>query len=269
VGGASNCAGKAVSLSHNATGTSEDSAKAYVAIDLGTELPIGNAHRTIEFWADIKPTDWVGGSNELFMYGDVEAKSGVGAFALDFGSFAVTGMPDNHATLNPFTGAAIDAGFSDDSRNDLGLSSSVRQWVHIAMSWDGTAIKTYVNGALKIISTGNHGATALATDSFWPFMLGCNPVRSGYFNGSFDELRIWNVARSDAEIAANYDTTVATDTPALVGYWKFDEANASGNSPDAVTTPGHTAHLATIEAPAFEDLPTFITPSPPPPIRCH
>ena len=51
----------------------------------------------------------------------------------------------------------------DDSRNDLGITSSTRQWVHLAMTWNGTALKTYVNGALKITSTGKGGVTPLAT----------------------------------------------------------------------------------------------------------
>ena len=68
-GGGANCVGRAISLSSNGTGMDSDAAQAEIMIDLGTALPIGNAHRTIEFWAYIKPTDWVGDKNEIYYTG--------------------------------------------------------------------------------------------------------------------------------------------------------------------------------------------------------
>ena len=47
---------------------------ARVEIDLGTTCPIGNAQRTIEFWAYIKTTDWVGEKNEVYFYGGSAAR---------------------------------------------------------------------------------------------------------------------------------------------------------------------------------------------------
>ena len=256
------CAGNAISLSANGSSSDSDAALAHVVIDMMTDLPIGDANRTIEFWADIKPTDWVGEKNELYFYGDPATNAA--GFGLDFGTNPVTGMMTNHATLNPVTAG----GFNDDSTNDLGITSAARQWVHIAMSWNGTAVKTYVNGALKITSPGTGGAAKLATASS-PVSLGCNPQNQGCFNGSFDELRIWKIARADADISANYDKNVATDDPNLVGYWKFDEAPGASMAADAVTTAGHTPHPATLSAAMPAGLPTFITPTTPAPIHCR
>src|SRR5256885_876311 len=117
-------------------------------LDLMADFPLGNAHRTVEFWAYIKPTDWVGERNAIYILGPQTAPAST--FGLDFGSFPVNGMAGNHATLNPVT----NGGFNDDSRNFLGITSDASQWVHIAMTWDGTAVKTYVNGALRITSPG-------------------------------------------------------------------------------------------------------------------
>ena len=102
-------------------------------MNLGADLPIGNADRTVEFWAYIKTTDWVGEKNEVYYYGGGSNTSG---FGLDFGTNAVMNMATNHATLNPVTGG----GFNDDSTNDLGINSSTDQWVHIAMVWNGTNV---------------------------------------------------------------------------------------------------------------------------------
>ena len=257
-----NCAGNAISLGANGTGTASDAARARLVIDLMTDLPIGNANRTVEFWAYIKPTDWVGEKNEIYVYGDLNAK--VGAFGMDFGTFAVAGMPANHATLNPVTGG----GFNDDSTNDLGLTSTASQWVHIAMTWDGTVVRTYVNGALEITSKGTGGVTMLATVSS-PITVGCNPPYFNCFNGLYDELRVWKTARTDAEIMGNFDKTLAGDEAGLVGYWKLDEAPGATTAADAVTTAGHVAHPAMLASAMPAGLPTFVTPSPPAPIFCR
>jgi hypothetical protein len=255
------CAGNAVSLSANGTGTASDAAQARVLMTLTGDLPLGNAARTVEFWAYIKPTDWVGERNAIYIYGPQTAPAST--FGLDFGSFAVMGMAGNHATLNPVT----NGGFNDDSHNYLGITSTAPQWVHIAMTWDGTAVKTYVNGMLRITSPGSNGITMLATlDS--PLSVGCNPHNMACFSGLFDEFRLWKVARSEAEISGSYQKALSGSEPNLVGYWKFDEAPGATMAADSVTTPGHVAHPGMLMAASPAQLPKFVTPDPPAPVVC-
>jgi len=258
-GGGKSCAGNAISLSANGTGTASDAAQARVEMNLMGDLPIGNASRTIEFWAYIKPTDWRGEVNEVYYYGTA---GNAAAFGLDFGTNTVAGMPTNHATLNPITGG----GFNDDSTADLGITSAMTQWVHIAMTWDGTAVRTYVNGAPKIATMGT-GVTMLATGSS-PLTMGCNPTNNNCFNGDLDEVRVWKVARTATQIMGAYNKTLVGDETDLVGYWKFDEAPGATMSADSVTTAGHTAHPAMLMATNANQRPTFITPTPPAPILC-
>ena len=259
-GGATNCAGRAVSLSVNGTASDPDTAYAHVEMDLASDLPIGNSQRTVEFWAFIKTTDWVGEKNEVYYYG---GGASAASFGLDFGTNAVTGMSSNHATLNPFTGSM---GFTEDSTADLGINSSADQWVHVAMVWNGTNLITYVNGLPKITTSGTGGATMLATAQS-VLILGCNPSNNQCFNGLFDELRIWKGARTATEIQSNYNKPVVTTTANLVGYWKFDEASGTTTA-DAVTTAGHTAHNGTLKANTGSPNPTFVTPPTPLPLVC-
>jgi len=256
-GGAS-CAGRAISLSANGTGTDSDAAQAEVVIDLGTALPIGNARRTIEFWAYIKPTDWVGDRNEIYYSGGTGTAT---AFGMDFGTNTVNGMASNHATLDPFS----DGGFNDDSRNFLGIDSAAAQWVHIAMTWDGTALRTYVNGVVRITTAATSATTMLATRA-GPLIIGCNPENSACFNGWFDELRVWNVARTDQQIMASYNHPLVGNEAGLVGYWKFDDAPGSATAADSVM--GQTPHAGMPRAAAVAQMPTFLTPNPAPPLIC-
>ena len=157
-GGAMSCAGNALSLAKNGTGSASDAAKARVIVDLMNDLPKGNAHRTIEYWAYVKSTDWVGNTNSMYFYGST-ARPAHG-FGLDFGTNGVSGMSGNHATLDPFTNGGYDA----DGTTYLGITSSSDQWVHFAMTWDGTAVRTFVNGVERITKMGDSGSTSLMTD---------------------------------------------------------------------------------------------------------
>ena len=258
--GTANCANRAISLSANGTASDSDAANAHVEVDLKTDLPIGNSKRTIEFWAYIKTTDWVGEKNQVFYYGGSDA---TGSFGLDFGTNNVTGSTSNHATLNPFTGSAI----RDDSGKDLGINSSTNQWVHIAMSWDGTVLTTYVNGLPKITAQGSGTTTTLNTAQS-VIMIGCNPTNNNCFNGYFAEFRVWNIARTDAQIMDNYNKPVAGSEAGLVAYLKFDDATGATSAADAVTVTGHTAHNGTLKADTAAHDPTFLTPTPAVPLVC-
>ena len=261
--GTTSCAARVLSLSSNATGSAADTADSHVEADLKTDLPIGNALRTIEFWAFIKTTDWVGDKNEIFYYGTTGS---AGSLGMDFGTYPVTGSTTNHATLDPFTGGA----FNDDSKLDLGITSASDQWVHIAMVWDGTSLLTYVNGALKLTSKSTmSGVTALATGQS-VLSIGCNPTNNppACFNGYLAEFRVWNVARAAADILANYKKSAVGNETGLVAYYKFDDAAGATTATDSVTAAGHSAHTGTLKADTTAHNPTFITPATALPLVC-
>lgn len=257
-GGGGSCTLRSLSLSANGTSSDSDAAYSRVEMDLMSAMPTGNAARTVEFWAFIKSTDWVGDKNEIYYSG---ASGTVTAFGMDFGTNAVTGMPSNHATLNPFT----DGTFNVDSTADLGIDSAADQWVHIAMTWDGTTLVTYMNGESRISSTGMGGTTMLATAA-GPLMMGCNPENKQCFNGWFDELAVWNVARTAPQIKDNFKKPRAGNEPGLVGYWKFDDMPGSMSAADSVAA--GTKHDGSLKAAAPAQLGTFGTPPMTLPLVC-
>jgi hypothetical protein len=245
-------------LSSNGTAADADTAQAQVVIDLMDAGPIGNANRTVEFWVYIKASDWVGEKNELYYYG----KAGTaGTFGLDFGSNPVASTT-NHATLNPFAGGGA---FTVDSTADLGVTSASDQWVHIAMTWDGTASRTYVNGKLGITANASGSNTMLATNK-GPLIMGCNPENNGCFNGMFAEVSMWNVARTEAQLTEAYKKPRAGNEAGLIGYWKFDDAAGATSAADSLL--GGTKHNGTLKAAAAAMNPTFVTPPAPLPLVC-
>lgn len=239
-GGATVCAGNAVSFDANGTGTASDSAHARVMVDLMSDLPVQNANRTLEFWAYIRSSDWVGETNTIFEYGD-QSKTAAG-FGLDFGG--------NKGTIDPYT----NGGFDNDNQA-TGLPTDVDQWVHFAMSWDGMAVRTYVNGEVKSTKMGG-GTTMLATATT-QLTIGCNNPRFSCFGGLIDEWRVWNVARSANEIMGSFDKGLVGDEAGLVAYLRFNEETDTTAS-DSVTSVGHSKHPGTLMSATPGQIPTFV-----------
>jgi hypothetical protein len=107
-------------------------------------------------------------------------------------------------------------------------SLSFCTWTHIAVSYN-TATDTwklYINGALdKTLALGGNYTPQFLSDinaCIGSTLNTSTSIRQGFFNGRIDEVRIWNTVRTDAEIAANYNSELTTGT-GLIGRWGFNE----------------------------------------------
>jgi hypothetical protein len=82
-----------------------------------------------------------------------------------------------------------------------GSSITPGAWTHVVMTHDGVNDKIYFNG-LEVASKAVAGTLNSTTH---PLGIGYNPIDGGnYFEGSLDEIRIYNIALNDAEVAALY-----------------------------------------------------------------
>jgi hypothetical protein len=86
----------------------------------------------------------------------------------------------------------------------------VKVWHHIATTFDGTNYILYMNGEVVDNNTVTAGDTPAAT-----------PVRyiGTDFIGKIDEVRMWSVARTQAEIQANMNKTLVGNETGLVAYY--------------------------------------------------
>ena len=104
------------------------------------------------------------------------------------------------------------------SDTNVGLN----EWVHIAATRSGTDVTLYQNG--QVVATG----TALTTDPppnayFQLFDTGTNPA----FGGDLREVRVWNYARTQAEIVAAMSKAATGKEPGLVGCWPLTDGRSS------------------------------------------
>jgi hypothetical protein len=73
---------------------------------------------------------------------------------------------------------------------------SLNAWHHLAATYDGATMKLYIDGVLSA-SQAQTGTIATNTNSL---TLGNQTGYSEYFGGYGDEFRVWNVARTQAQI---------------------------------------------------------------------
>jgi hypothetical protein len=100
------------------------------------------------------------------------------------------------------------------------------QWYHVAATRRESTgeLQVYVYAQLEAsIVTANHNP--LTAQSL--ISLGADVIDSHYFKGVIDEVRIWNVVRSQSDLASTMHVRLAGNEPGLVGYWRFDEPGAS------------------------------------------
>ena len=97
-------------------------------------------------------------------------------------------------------------------------------WMHVAATYDGTDIIIYINGTPEDTVSG---PASIFTNSN-NLVIGTNAAdtTSSLLDGAMDEIRIWNVARSETEIRETMCKKLSGSETGLVGYWRFD--NVSG-----------------------------------------
>ncbi|NUN69346.1 MAG: VCBS repeat-containing protein, partial [Bacteroidetes bacterium] len=104
--------------------------------------------------------------------------------------------------------------------NDANLT--VGTWAHIAGTYDKDTAKIYVNGVLKAavhytfdIPTNNTALRIGVTNN------------GNNFQGVMDEVRVWNVARTQQQIQDNMNMPFTSAQSGLVGYWQFNASSGS------------------------------------------
>jgi hypothetical protein len=93
-------------------------------------------------------------------------------------------------------------------------------WHHIALVRVGTAVTIYVDGVLQA-TTGSVHAT-LSTSVNDTFYVGSR-TNIEHWNGGIDEVRIWDYARTEAEILLDMNEELTGLEPGLAAYFDFNE----------------------------------------------
>jgi hypothetical protein len=127
------------------------------------------------------------------------------------------------------------------------VNLALNTWTHIAATYDQTAIRIYVNG----VASGSFATAAVLPAGSEEWRIARRWDLADYFTGRMDEIRIWNVARTQAQIQAGMGAVVSPSTSGLVACYRFDE----GSGVNAADLTGHGFNGT------FAGTPTWVIPS--------
>jgi hypothetical protein len=174
-----------------------------------------------------------GGSNTLNP--STTGTTGTG-YEMWMGSGANAGkMAGNAAAWN--TVASSSQSFSTAGYNPVASNDGV--WHHIAAVFDNSStnktVTFYVDGINPNFKVGTFSATYDFSTAV-SFIVGAATNATNFFNGLIDDVRIWNVAMSQAQVQTDMTTAIHGPATNLLAAWDFENVTApsipdvSGNS---------------------------------------
>jgi glucose/arabinose dehydrogenase/PKD repeat protein len=112
----------------------------------------------------------------------------------------------------------------------MGSGLAVGQWSHLAIVFDGSQVRFYVNG--NLVSSAPLAATITARDSL--LQMGADARPSQFFKGSLDDVRVYNRAQSQSEVTSDMNTPLSAPAsdptaPSVAITSPVNDAVVSGN----------------------------------------
>jgi hypothetical protein len=102
-------------------------------------------------------------------------------------------------------------------------------WHHVAWSYsNGTNLSdgiVYVDGIALTNILGNNANVPPNTQTGAAYIGSLD--NNFYFDGNIDEVRVWNVTRSQSQIQANMYSPLSGSESGLINYWQFEEGSGT------------------------------------------
>ena len=191
----------------------------FIKINNSSDINIGSHHtnKTIEAWFKVDNKNITSRKQTIYEQGGTVRGLNIYVFG---GSLYVGGWNEPESRWNPGTW----------------LSTNLIQsntWHHVALTLNGgnsvsnNAFKGYIDGiqfgsgkGSKLWSHG--GDISIGRNRDTKFHSGdFNSAR--YFSGHIDEVRLWNITRTESEILSKKDTVLSGDEQGLTAYYSFQE----------------------------------------------
>ena len=134
-----------------------------------------------------------------------------------------------------FDGGRLMLAISNSGDYYSNFSFSLNTWYHVAATYSKSLaqVKFYINGAPQETLTA---LTPPSINANQAFRIGSWAGGAGReFVGDIDEIRIWSVVRTPAEIAASYACELEVPQTGLEMYYQFNQGNAGLNNPGVTT----------------------------------
>jgi hypothetical protein len=183
---------------------------------------IVNGDFTVEYWMRTTATgsggygsQWYGGNGIV----DAEVPGGTNDWGTSLtGQYLAFGIGNPDITIHSTT--IVNTG----------------NWVHVAASWQQSTgvMRLYINGVEEASSVGSTSLRTAPTR----ITIGQLQTNMQRFAGSIDEVRIWNVVRTPAQILANMSVELdpaGAGTTNMAAYYTFNQNSTAGVNSGVVT----------------------------------
>ncbi|UCE17256.1 MAG: MBL fold metallo-hydrolase [Gemmatimonadota bacterium] len=189
-----------------------DGEHSYVSCPATHSLNLTDA-LTIEAW--INPSGW--GEFETLGLGRVLDKKYISLYLVD----SYLSLND-HSLVFQLTHADGVISYSNTPEASIVLD----EWQHIAVTYNGEDVVTmYINGIEQTVSHIMRPSGDIENNSGEDLFIGNSADLGATFHGIIDEVRIWNILRSDEEVAVNLDYYLLGNESGLVGNWQMNEGS--------------------------------------------
>jgi hypothetical protein len=144
------------------------------------------------------------------------------------------------------------------------VPSHLGRWQHVAITraTNANTANFYLNGQLAWTGSADGAGTGALNNSTNPFTVGGRSLDgvtfSSFFNGKIDELRVFNIARTQAQIASDMHAYGPIDTSNLALYYDFKEGSGS-TLYNRVSSASTLSDLTIVGSPTWSDVKTIDT----------
>ncbi|MCL4788375.1 MAG: hypothetical protein KJ070_16525, partial [Verrucomicrobia bacterium] len=129
---------------------------------------------------------------------------------------------------------AFELSFSNYTTLDQARTAEIlraNEWVHVAAVSGPAGMKLYANGELVATHANSNSFASIGNGRNYLGLANTHDCRKpdggGYndapFHGLMDEVRVWNVQRSEEQIRETMSRKLTGREPGLVGLWSFDD----------------------------------------------
>ena len=173
-------------------------------------------HWTVEAWVQLDPAESNGG---VLFQRAVGPTNGVN-YELGLGDGVTAGVNV------PYIRYVSVEGFMVQATSTVALATGTN-WTHLAGTYDGfqRELKLYTNGGLAAVAP-----QALQP----PAIYAGGPVRQRIgagLNGRVDDLRLWDLPRSEDDISTSFKKPLQGNEPGLVAYYRADDSTSYRTNP--------------------------------------
>ena len=202
-----------ISFSYAQVGFNFDGVDDYV--ETSSAGPAGTSDRTVECW--FKTSNVISTQQIL----------------VDWGSISPLG---SRFTLNYIANGRLRIEIGGNGFNS-NQTITDGNWHHVAVTYDHLAATKACLIVDGVTDTCRNFTRAVNTTSSGPITIGRRLDQANKFQGSIDEVRIWNTARSEAVISRFMSSEFCNAPNDLVAYYKFEDGLANGsNSANTIVT---------------------------------